>query len=162
MSEERVLEECSDEMLRESFKRAVDTYRIQEALSETKPSEESIAFIKSVLSNVQSRVHALTPSRRDMHVEFDAHFDIDLFVQMYRHNAIQKDDAIVFVDCLFTRLKLLCAPCQDEAIQEVQTMLTKADSSSTMQEVCAHCIVIGIQILDDIEALIERLHETCE
>ena len=89
---------------------------VAELLEKPELSTEDIQWLKELCMEVREKINALTPSRKDLHAEFEAAFDVDLLVQMLAHSAADRSDFMSIHDFTFSRLEMLCAPSQDAEI----------------------------------------------
>ena len=57
-------------------------------------------------------------------------FDTDLFIQMFRHCAVEENDANSIVNIVFDRIQMLCAPSHDEAVSHAKSMILSEKNTS--------------------------------
>lgn len=143
----------SEERMRVFMKAAMRT-KIMEILEQDTMPEEDVDWIKKLCEELKSRVAKLTPRRHDLLQQWDTEFDVHLFVQMIRHHAVDAGDANAFVSMIFRRLKMLCAPAQDEALAEAEKMIV--EECDTRKKL-ALLLEISDDILKDIETLLQNV-----
>ena len=113
-------------------------------------SEVDARWVVSLLRELSQRLKALTPRRTDLHAELD--FDAALVEQMLRHGAADADDLRPFADAAVRRMRLLCAPVQDESVRALAEGLAAASDAS---EALALLLCQGDEIVGEIERLLE-------
>ena len=130
--------------------RALLRHRLVTLFEAGRPSADDVRWLRGLCDDVKARVAALTPRRPDLLASWDSAFDVDLFVQMFEHRALEKADADRIVEVVFERLELLCAPSQDAAIANVKRVIVEERSVAKMM---ALLLEISGAILADIEQL---------
>lgn len=71
-----------------------------------------------ILSEIRTRLKALTPTRTDIHLEIDETIDVDLYKQMITNGAFEPTDFMKLVDYLITKMKQYIAPIHDVEIDK--------------------------------------------
>lgn len=130
--------------------RALLRHRLLSLFAADRPSADDVRWLKGLCDDVKARVAALTPRRPDLLAAWDSAFDVDLFVQMFEHRALDGADADRIADVVFERLELLCAPSQDAAIANVKKVIMEERSVARKM---ALLLEISSAILADIEEL---------
>lgn len=130
---------------------------IMEALDKNPTDTDTLKLIKSLCEELSMRIKNLTPSHTKFQQEWDQNFDIDLIIQMLRHNAFEEEDCQRLVNVVFDRLARCCAPVQDEAVAHAREIVLKEKKFSSK---IACMIEIAHSILEDIETLNRKFHES--
>lgn len=86
-------------------------------------STDDVAWLRDVCIELRGRMNALTPHRLDLHRALDAEFDVDLLMQMVRHDAADTDDLKRIGEVVCRRLALLCAPVQDHDVESLRRVM---------------------------------------
>ena len=132
------------------FEQALRRKKIMDIVASKSPSKEDHEWLKTVCLELKRRVSLLTPNNRRMQEEWATEFDVDLFMQMLKNDALEDHDAQEVVRIMFRRLKLYCAPVQDEAVAHVETTILEETDMSRK-------IAILVEVSSSIMADIERL-----
>lgn len=128
--------------------------KLMDTLAQDAMTAEDVAWIEALCTELKTRIGRLTPNRSDLARAWDTEFDVALFVQMLRHHAVDTCDADAFVRMVFERLKMLCAPVQDEAVLEAETtILAEADKGKKL----ALLLEVANEVLTDIESMLRTL-----
>lgn len=142
---------CADERAA-VVARAAMRAKILDALAD--PTDEHVAWVRTLCEELRDRLKRLTPNRQDLHDALDASYDVDLLVQMFRHGAIDLDDSAGVVVVVFDRLARCCAPVQDEAVAHARRHILAIDDVAKRLAVL---LEIAHQILDDIFRMVDEL-----
>ena len=116
--------------------------------SKSPMSEADADWLAGLLRDLVDRLNALTPHRADFHAQLESAIDVDLARQMLLHNAADENDVKGLVDVVYGRLRLLCAPVQDDDVEDLRlgslaepdparmlaTLLCKADAVLSFTE----------------------------
>lgn len=137
----------------EDMMRACMRDKVLRAMSESPPSEESIEWMRALCAELKTRLHDLLPNRRDLRDALDRSFDVDLLMQMFRHEALDFAETTNAIHLVFGRLKLCCAPCQDEAVAHAEEHVLKMENTA---ERVAVLLEMSHRILDDIFRLTQE------
>lgn len=136
-----------DAILRERF-------LIETLIEKSVKTDTDIKEMRKILEALGKRVKSLTPHRKDLSDAWDSAYDLDIIENMFKHNAADKSDADQLIRIVFDRLKMMCAPIQDEAVRHAEeTLLNETDLGRKVSSL----IQISNHILDDIEDLNARL-----
>ena len=132
------------------FSKAQRRYELIQAFSQNPVSESVVDKIRNLTTELSNRILSLTPNNKTFQQEFSDRFDIDLILQMFKHQAFDATDIDHLVNTIFDRLQSLCAPIQDDAIAEAKRV-THAESHVPTK--LAILFEFSNEILDDIERL---------
>ena len=132
-------------------------YLIMEALDKNPNDTETLEWIKSLCEELSTRIKNLTPNNTKFQQEWDQNFDVDLIIQMLKHNAFEEEDCQRLVNVVFDRLARCCAPVQDEAVAHAKEVVTREIKFSSK---IACMIEIAHSILEDIETLNQKFQES--
>lgn len=133
------------------FVRAEMRLKIINALAEHPVKQEDLDWIRRLCDELKSRISMLTPNRTDLVDVWTREFDVDLFLQMMQHAAVDSADANQIVEIVFSRLCTYCAPVQDEAVVHAKTVILE---EKQVPQKLALLLEISDQILTDIEKMI--------
>lgn len=75
-------------------------------------------------------------------------------MQMYENGAIDIDDARHITKIVFERLRMYCAPVQDDAVTHAKDVLLEENDPARHLAVL---LELSSLICDDIEALVEKM-----
>ena len=151
--------EQSDQIPIQNLTKAHIRYLLIEALDQTQIDSETLEWVRSLCEELSTRIKNLTPNNIKFQREWDQNFDIDLIIQMLKHNAFEEDDCQNLVSVVFERLSKCCAPVQDEAVAHAkEAVLREVKFSSKM----ACMIEIAHCILEDIETLGKKFQESVD
>ena len=129
--------------------------RFETILCKTQCTHEDIAWIRGMCETLQQRVCSLLKKRADLNDAFCRSFDIDIIINMVKHNAFEYEDSNTLVLTIFDRLSMCCAPVQDEAILHAKnTLLAESHIGRKM----AALFEISQHVLDDIEKINADFH----
>ena len=132
--------------------RAAMRQRLEETIEA--PTPAALAWFAEVCEDLKGRVRALTPNRADLCRAWDGGFDVALLVQMVEHRAVDAGDVDAMIDLVFDRLRLVCAPAQDEAVADARRALTTTTPASRK---LASLVDLSAAIVGDIEEVLERI-----
>lgn len=134
-------------------------YLVMEALDKNPNDTETLEWIKSLCEELSMRIKNLTPNHTKFQEEWDQNFDVDLIIQMLKHNAFEEKDCQRLVNVVFDRLARCCAPVQDEAVTHAKESVSKETKFSSK---IACMIEIAHSILEDIETLNKKFQESLQ
>ena len=130
--------------------RAMMRHRLVTLFEAESPNADDVLWLRGLCDAIKARVAALTPRRPDLLASWESAFDVDLFMQMFDHHALEEADADRIAEVVFERLELLCAPSQDAAIANVKGVIVEERSVAKKM---ALLLEISGAILADIEQL---------
>lgn len=134
-------------------------FLIMEALDKTPNDSETLEWIRSLCEELSTRIKNLTPNHTRFQQEWNQNFDIDLIIQILKHNAFEETDCQTLVNVVFERLAECCAPVQDEAVKHAKYVVSKEVRFSSK---IACMIEIAHSILEDIEMLQKKFQASVE
>ena len=140
------------EELKLLMEKAQTRQRFLEALSTNKPDENSIKWVEEKCNSLKQRIANLTPNRKELRDSWNATFDVDLFIQMFRNSAVDENDANTIVNIVFERIQMLCAPSQDCAIAHAKESILQEKNTSKKLAVL---LEIANDIINDVEKLLK-------
>jgi hypothetical protein len=150
---EETLRNMSAEEKAKVFLRASMRIKIIDSLNEMPCKQENLDWIRTLCEELKTRIAKLTPNRQELVDVWNRDFDVDLFMQMLQHAAVDSKDANQIVEIAFARISMLCAPAQDEAVQHAkETILTQQNVSEKL----ALLLEISDAILTDIETMVKN------
>lgn len=117
-------------------------------------AEEDLKFVRETCEALQTRLCNLLPNRTDLNEVFKREFDIDIVMNMVQYKAIEWTDTESMVEIIFQRLKLCCAPIQDDAVAHTESCLRQ---ETNLPRKMASTIELAHDILADIEKLKNRM-----
>ena len=123
-------------------------YRAMECrLEEVFEKLDDIGWIEKLCMELRDRINGLTPSRLDLEESFKREFDVELIVQMLRHEAVDSEELKKILESVWVRLSMLCAPVHDDEISGL-LLESRSGNCSIAKMLCA-----ANRIIDDIERL---------
>ena len=141
------------------LEQALRRQKIMDIVASKSPSTEDLEWLQTVCLELKRRVSLLTPNNRRMQEEWATEFDVDLFMQMLKNGALEGQDAQEVVQIMFRRLKLYCAPIQDEAIAHAETTILE---ETDMSRKIAILVEVSSSIIADIEKLATNVADNLE
>ena len=153
---EEVLKDFTAEKRTEVLMRAAMTEKLVKVFESSPPSNEDIEWIKSLCVELKTRLKSLLKNRNDLNGVLDTQFDIDLIIQMFKHEAIDESDVNSIVNVVFKRLTICAAPVQDEAIEHAMNTILK---ETYLPRKLEKLLNISHDIISDIIKLGENLDE---
>lgn len=121
---------------------------LEDTFSKDHLTKDDIDWIIRLCKELKKRINDLTPSRMDLHNDFDKSFDIDLIQQMLTNDAFDESDLLSFAQTLEQKLLSLCAPAHDEKIKTFFEQF-RCGKNKSIKDV----LVESNQILNDIYEL---------
>lgn len=137
-----------ENQIRQTFMKAM-----QDLLNKSmcdKLSDRDIEWLVELCNELKYRINNLTPSRKDLHIQLNYSIDTELIKQMLSNNAFDDNDINHIVNCIFERLKMLCAPSQDN---EVAALHIRISNIKNFGEKISCLIIECNKIIDSIELL---------
>ena len=131
--------------------RATMRQQLMDGLSQ--PTPEITDWVRKNCEELKNRVSKLTPNCQELITAWETSFDVDLFMQMIEHSAVDENDANGIVCLVFDRLQMLCAPVQDESIAYAKSMILK---ETNIPKKLAILLEISAEIISDIEKMIQN------
>ena len=117
-----------EKQIREQFHKAFDDV-LTESLKKEEPDWD---WLVRLFKELRDRLCALTPHRRDLHIEIYEGMDVELFEQMVKNNAFDAVSMWKLVNFVFGRLKDLESPARnkvtDTKLSELYAEFTKPDT----------------------------------
>ena len=142
------MEKQLENQIKQTFMKAMQDL-ISKSVSD-KLTDRDIEWLVSLCEELKDRINNLTPSRRDLHIQLNDSIDTDLIKQMLLNDAFDDNDVNHIVNCIFERLKMLCAPSQDKEISALQL---KISNMKNFGEKISCLIMECNKIIDSIELL---------
>jgi hypothetical protein len=154
------LQDRISKMSADDFKKLMEKAQTRkqfiDLLNTNSPDENSVEWVREKCAFLKQRLANLTPNRKDLRDSWNTMFDVDLFIQMFRHSAVEVNDANSIVNIVFDRIQMLCAPSQDEAVAHAKsTILSEKNTSKKL----AILLEISNDIVDDIEKLVKNFSD---
>lgn len=106
--------------------RAAMKKMISEVAAKEDMTDEDADWLAGLVQELVDRMNSLTPSRRDLHEQLATSCDVGLTRQMLRYHAADAKDGAALVGAICGRLRLLCAPAQDEAVRALEARALEA------------------------------------
>ena len=112
-------------------------YRAMECrLEEVFEKLDDIGWIEKLCMELRDRINGLTPSRLDLEESFKREFDVELLVQMLRHEAVDSEELKKILESVWVRLSMLCAPVHDDEISGL-LLESRSGNCSIAKMLCA-------------------------
>ncbi len=143
-----------EQQIKDTFYKAMSDM-LNEAVQNEKMSEKDVKWLVDLYTELRDRINNLTPNRPDLHAELAMQMDIDLLKQMLLNSAFDAHDFEQMVDCVFSRLLMLCAPVQDSKIKELKMQIITCEFPHAIS-----MLIFKVnEILDEICDLKKKFYE---
>ena len=117
-------------------------------------SPDNVRWLTELLTEIRDRINKLTPSRRDLHIKFEQSLDTNLVSQMLQNTAFDMEDFKHIVDCIYERLKMLCAPSQDAHVNSTHQKILNLPFGPAVGTL----IIETNKIIDEIESALTNIN----
>ena len=131
-------------MARKQMLKAMHTM-LEETFAKPQLEATDFDWLERLLNELRDRINGLTPNNNRYQEEFTVAFDVDLIMQMLRHDAFDAEEKEKYCTMIFTRLLSLCAPAHDEQVKGIQRTVKSANIGCLIYE--------ANQLIDQIEFL---------
>lgn len=139
-----------EEQIRRNFKNAMRD-KLNEICKKEELNSEDVEWIGVLCEELVFRINQLTPNRKDLCDELQKSIDVGLLKQMLKHNAFESSDIQNMIGIILSRLKMLCAPSQDNEICKLENKLRSLPTEDTIPAFIwdANVIIDEIEFLKD-------------